>query len=147
MFFRQNGSADPAGATGIAARAPAQAAPTAPRLEGGVQAAPKEQQGSVLIVGEGIQLRGEITACDRLVVQGHVEVSLNDTRTLEIAPSGHFVGSCEVEEAEVSGVYQGDLSVRRRLVVRASGHVTGSIEYGEVELERGGRIAGEVKVR
>jgi cytoskeletal protein CcmA (bactofilin family) len=31
--------------------------------------------------------------------------------------------------------------------VHASGMVTGNIHYGEIELERGGRIAGELKVR
>ena len=102
---------------------------------------------SALIVGQGIKLKGEISACDRLIVEGHVEVTLNDTRTVEIKPSGRFIGSCEVEQAEISGTYEGDLTVRGRLSVHASGMVTGNIHYGELELERGGRIAGELKVR
>ena len=105
------------------------------------------QIGKRLIVGKGIQLKGEITACDRLVVEGQVEVTMNATRTLEIKPSGHFIGSCEVEEAEVSGIYDGDLTVRGRLVVHHNGRVTGKICYGELELERGGQIAGELSVR
>ena len=100
-----------------------------------------------LIVGQGIKLKGEISACDRLIVEGHVEVTLNDTRTVEIKPSGRFIGSCEVEQAEISGIYEGDLTVRGRLSVHASGMVTGNIHYGEIELERGGRVAGELKVR
>jgi cytoskeletal protein CcmA (bactofilin family) len=103
--------------------------------------------GKRLIVGQGIKLKGEISACDRLIVEGHVEVTLNDTRTVEIKPSGRFIGSCEVEQAEISGVYEGNLTVRGRLSVHASGMVTGNINYGEIELERGGRIAGELKVR
>jgi cytoskeletal protein CcmA (bactofilin family) len=103
--------------------------------------------GKRLIVGKGIQLKGEITACDRLVVEGQVEVTMNATRALEIKPSGHFIGSCEVEEAEVSGIYEGDLTVRRRLIVHANGRVKGKICYGELELERGGQIAGELSVR
>jgi cytoskeletal protein CcmA (bactofilin family) len=103
--------------------------------------------GKRLIVGQGIRLKGEISACDRLIVEGHVEVTLNDTRTVEIKPSGRFIGSCEVEQAEISGSYEGDLTVRGRLSVQASGVVTGNIHYGEIELERGGRIAGELKVR
>jgi cytoskeletal protein CcmA (bactofilin family) len=72
---------------------------------------------------------------------------MNATRTLEIKPSGHFIGSCEVEEAEVSGVYEGDLTVRGRLSVHATGRVKGKISYGELELARGGQIAGELNVR
>ncbi len=107
----------------------------------------REGHGNVLTVGQGIKLKGEITACDRLVVEGHVEVSLNETRAVEIRPSGQFIGSCEVEEAEISGTYQGELTVRGRLIVRATGQATGKIQYGEIELERGGRIAGELSVR
>jgi cytoskeletal protein CcmA (bactofilin family) len=106
-----------------------------------------DEIGTRLIVGDGIRLKGEITACDRLVVEGHVEVTLYETRMREIKPSGRFIGSCEVEEAQISGVYDGDLTVRGRLIVHASGKVTGKIHYGELELERGGRIAGELSVR
>ena len=109
--------------------------------------APAADGGKRLIVGQGIKLKGEISACDRLIVEGHVEVTLNDTRTVEIKPSGRFIGSCEVEQAEISGTYEGDLTVRGRLSVHASGMVTGNIHYGELELERGGQIAGELTVR
>jgi cytoskeletal protein CcmA (bactofilin family) len=80
--------------------------------------ASKEENGNVLIVGDGIRLKGEITACDRLVVEGHVEVSLNETHAVEFKPKGRFIGSCEVEEAEISGVYEGDLTVRGPLTLR-----------------------------
>jgi cytoskeletal protein CcmA (bactofilin family) len=106
-----------------------------------------QETGKRLIVGEGIQLKGEITACERLIVEGQVEVTMNATRALEITPSGHFTGSCEVEDAEISGVYEGDLSVRGRLTVHKGGRVVGKISYGELELERGGEIAGELSVR
>jgi cytoskeletal protein CcmA (bactofilin family) len=125
-----------------AAPAPAPAPASAPLAD--------DEDGAIgkrLIVGKGIQLKGEITACDRLVVEGQVEVTMNATRALEIKPSGHFIGSCEVEEADVSGVYEGDLTVRRRLIVHANGRVKGKICYGELELERGGQIAGELSVR
>jgi cytoskeletal protein CcmA (bactofilin family) len=103
--------------------------------------------GKRLIVGQGIQMKGEITACDRLIVEGQVEVTLKATRMLEIKPTGHFTGSCEVEEADVSGVYDGNLTVRGRLIVHAGGRVTGDISYGEIELERGAQITGKLGVR
>ena len=120
--------------------APATRQPAAPTMS-------ETDAGKRLIVGQGIQMKGEITACDRLVVEGHVEVTLKATRMLEIKPSGHFTGSCEVEEAEVSGVYDGNLTVRGRLIVHAGGRVTGDISYGEIELERGAQITGKLGVR
>ena len=110
------------------------------------QTEPNRDGGKRLIVGEGIRLSGEISSCDRLVVEGEVEVTLNDTLALEIAANGRFTGGCEVEDADISGIYEGDLTVRRRLFVRASGKITGTVRYGELELERGGQIAGNISV-
>ena len=104
----------------------------------------EDMSGKRLIVGQGIKLSGEITACDRLVVEGFVEATLNETRALEIARTGRFIGGCEVEEAEVSGNYEGELTVRSRLLIRSSGTVKGNIRYGEIEIERGGTLAGSV---
>jgi cytoskeletal protein CcmA (bactofilin family) len=99
-----------------------------------------------LIVGQGIRLSGEITACDRLVVEGTVEATLNETRALEIAGSGRFTGGCEVEEAEISGNYEGELTVRKRLMIRSTGRVKGTVRYGELEIERGGKLTGSVSM-
>jgi cytoskeletal protein CcmA (bactofilin family) len=105
-----------------------------------------DRYGKRLIVGQGIRLSGEISSCDRLVVEGEVEVTLNDTLALEIASSGRFTGGCEVEEADISGVYEGDLTVRKHLCVRSTGKLTGTIRYSQLELERGGQIAGNISV-
>jgi cytoskeletal protein CcmA (bactofilin family) len=105
-----------------------------------------DRYGKRLIVGEGIRLSGEISSCDRLVVEGEVEVTLNDTLALEISRGGRFTGGCEVEEADISGTYEGDLTVRKRLCVRSTGKLTGTIRYAQLELERGGQIAGNVSV-
>ena len=120
------------------AAAPAESAKTA---TGG------DEAGKRLIVGQGISLSGEITACDRLVVDGSVQVTLNQTRAIEITESGRFTnGKAEVEEAEISGVYEGDLTVRNRLLIRSTGQVKGTVRYGEIEIERGGRITGSISM-
>jgi cytoskeletal protein CcmA (bactofilin family) len=155
MLFKQNAqSGQPATATegmsGMAKPLSGPAVPSAPitRATAATAAMPETgDSGKRLIVGQGIQMKGEITACDRLVVEGQVEVTLKATRMLEIKPTGHFTGSCEVEEAEVSGVYDGNLTVRGRLIVHAGGRVTGDISYGEIELERGAQITGKLSVR
>ena len=98
-----------------------------------------------LMVGREIRLSGEITSCDRLVVEGRVEVSLSDARIIEIAPSGHFKGRAEVDEADISGRFEGELTARERLVIRAGGRVSGSIRYGRIVIENGGEISGDMR--
>ncbi len=124
---------------------PTNSSAPAPQLptSGGSSSQPKR-----LTVGPGISLSGEITDCDRLVVQGEARVRLHRVRSIEIAQTGRFTeGRAEVEEADIAGVYEGELTVRGRLLVRGTGQITGTIHYGELELERGGRLAGSVGVR
>jgi cytoskeletal protein CcmA (bactofilin family) len=107
----------------------------------------KDEAGKRLIVGQGISLSGEITACDRLVVEGSVQVTLNQTRAIEITESGRFTnGKAEVEEAEISGTYEGELTVRNLLLIRSTGQVKGTVRYGELEIERGGKLSGSVSM-
>lgn len=100
----------------------------------------------VLTVGNDILLKGEIATCDRLVIEGKVDATLNDVHTVEIAETGSFKGSAQIEDAEISGLFEGDLTVRGRLVIYATGRVRGKISYGEIEIERGGEISGEIKI-
>jgi cytoskeletal protein CcmA (bactofilin family) len=99
----------------------------------------------VLTVGNDIILRGEVTTCDRLVIEGKVDAKISDVHTVEIAETGSFKGQAEVEEAEISGTFDGDIIVRGRLVIYSTGKVRGNITYGEIEIERGGEISGEIK--
>lgn len=110
-------------------------------------AAPRsgEAEQKKLIVGRDIFLNGEIRTCDSLVVEGKVEAVLSDCRAMEIAGSGEFRGSAEIESADISGRFDGDLVVRQRLTIRASGKVMGKIRYGQLEVERGGIISGTIE--
>lgn len=98
-----------------------------------------------LIVGRDIELSGEITECDKLVVEGHVEIKLPGARVLEVAPSGFFKGDAEVDEADISGRFEGDLTARERLIVRSGGRVNGTVRYGRIVIESGGEIAGDMR--
>lgn len=98
-----------------------------------------------LVVGREIRLSGEITSCERLVVEGHVEVALSNARIIEVAPSGVFKGSAEVEDADISGRVDGDLTVRHKLTVRAGGRISGSVRYGSIVIEAGGEVCGDMQ--
>ena len=109
--------------------------------------APKsdDQQGSRLIVGPNIKLKGvEITDCDTLIVEDHVEATM-DSRVIQIAPSGTFAGTASIDVAEIRGGFSGELTVRKYLTVHATGKVSGKIRYGKVVIEEGGEIGGEIK--
>jgi len=99
-----------------------------------------------LIVGRDISLNGEIRTCDVLVVEGRVEASLSDCRSMEIAQTGHVKGNATVELADISGEFNGELTVQGKLLVRMTGRVHGKIRYHELEVERGGVISGSLEI-
>ncbi len=113
--------------------------------EGSVASGKSGGNRRVLTVGHDILLKGEIATCDRLVIEGSVDATLNEVHTVEIADSGSFKGSAEIEDAEISGLFEGNLVVRNRLVIYSTGKVRGKITFGEIEIERGGELTGEIR--
>ncbi|MEO5373233.1 MAG: polymer-forming cytoskeletal protein [Alphaproteobacteria bacterium] len=105
-----------------------------------------QSEGKKLIVGRDIELAGEITACDRLVVEGKVSADLTDAGAIDVAQTGTFRGSAEVDEADISGFFDGNLTVRRKLTVRATGRIRGTVRYARIVIELGGEIHGNVEV-
>jgi cytoskeletal protein CcmA (bactofilin family) len=107
---------------------------------------PSEAEHRTLIVGREIGLSGEITSCDRLVVEGSVQANLANCRYIDIAESGLYKGSASIDDAEIRGRFEGTLIARKRLHIRTTGKVSGTVSYAQIEVEAGGQLAGEVKV-
>lgn len=130
--------------------APAQPAAHAPSEPARTAAVPVSRPATaankrVLTVGPDIQMKGEITSCDRVVIEGMVDATMRDVHTVELAETGSLKGTAEVEDAEISGAFEGDLVVRGKLTVYASGRIRGNITYGEIEIHRGGQISGNIR--
>lgn len=104
-----------------------------------------ENEGSKLIVGRNIRLKGEIEACDTLVVEGYVEASMS-SRIIEIAEGGTFKGDVDIDSAHVRGKFEGNLTARERLNIYSTGKVSGHVRYGQIQVEAGGEIAGDTSV-
>ena len=101
-------------------------------------------QGSKLIVGPDIKLKGvEITDCDTLVVEGRVEASM-DSRVISIAERGVFSGTVGIDLAEIHGRFEGELTARKQLVIHSTGKVSGKIRYGKITVAEGGELSGDV---
>ncbi len=98
----------------------------------------------VLTIGRGINMSGEIEACDHLLVEGTVEAALKGAKVLDIADSGVFYGTVEIEEATIAGRFEGDITVNGRLTIKSSGVITGSIAYRELEVEAGAMLDGRM---
>ena len=119
--------------------------PVPPPAAATAEAKPDPIQGSRLIVGPDIKLKGaEISDCGTLVVEGRVEAVL-DSLAIQIAEQGAFSGRVVIDVAEIHGHFEGDLLARKKLVVHATGQVSGKIRYGKIVIEEGGEVSGDVR--
>ncbi len=119
-----------------------------PTLHGSIRrisASPPAPEGDGrVVVGARVRVKCvEMQDCDQLLVEGTLEANLS-ARVLRIADKGTYRGSAEVEQAEVRGLFEGQLTVRERLVVHATGRVAGQVRYGKLVIEEGGSVSGEL---
>lgn len=148
-YARSSGAPRTSGYPGSGAYSgPSSYAPkSAPAQQSTVKAAAEKKhqpQDRTLTIGAGITMSGEIESCDNLVVEGTVEAALKGARNLDIAESGTFFGSVDIEQATIAGRFEGEITVHGRLVLKAGGVITGTIVYGELEIEAGSLIEGRL---
>ncbi|HZT87067.1 MAG TPA: polymer-forming cytoskeletal protein [Stellaceae bacterium] len=134
--------------------APPRPADPPPRRIGDTVSAPapviqrrSDSEDRKLIVGREISLSGQITSCDKLVVEGSVEADVTNCRDVDIAESGLFKGSATIESGEIRGRFEGNLICRKRLLIKSTGRVAGTIRYGQIEIECGGQISGDIQAQ
>jgi cytoskeletal protein CcmA (bactofilin family) len=141
----QNQPMNPAPSTAANPAAPAPSEPAVTRAETRPPAA-DERKEAKLVVGPQIKIKGvEISDCDTLVVEGRIEATL-DSRVLEITEHGVFQGTIAVDNAEVHGRFEGELTVRKQLIIHATGRVSGKIRYAKIKVEEGAELAGEMQM-
>jgi cytoskeletal protein CcmA (bactofilin family) len=135
-------------ATGIPPQPTQPSAPSAGPLSRPAPAArPQAGDRRALVVGRGIALAGgAISDCERLEVHGTVEVSIRHALELIIADSGVFRGEAEIEEADISGTFDGSVTATSRLLIRSTGKVTGTIRCHRLMVEEGAQVSGKIEM-
>ena len=104
----------------------------------------RPEQMRKLTVGRDISLNGEITTCDHLIVEGNVAATIKGGQVLEISETGTFSGLVDIEQADIAGIFDGELTVRGKLVLRPSAVVTGLIRYGRLQVDAGATLNGQI---
>ena len=101
--------------------------------------------GKQLVIGKNIKITGDIDVCDSLVVEGHLEANIKNARALDIVHGGVFKGEASIEEAHISGLFDGILNITGTLYVYSTGVLNGKVHYNSIVIEKGGIINGTLK--
>ncbi len=99
-----------------------------------------------LTIGKHIKVNGEISGCERLVIEGEVDAVMTGVSALEVAACGKAAGTAEVECATVCGSFNGKLIVRGHLDIPSGASVHGTISYRSVSVANGAKLSGTISI-
>ena len=105
-----------------------------------------ENSKSSLMIGEGVTITGTIKASNKVTVQGTIDGDI-ECNSVTINKSGNVKGKIKTETMTVEGKAEGELNVNDVLNIKSEGSVNGKIFYGEIQIEKGGKLSGEINHR
>ncbi len=110
-----------------------------------LRAAASSSDGKQLVVGKTVTIGGEISGCERLIVEGHVDAKLKDIKFIEVTQNGVFKGDADVENAVIAGTFEGSLKVSGHLEIAGTGSVKGKVSYKTIAVANGGQVLGTIE--
>jgi cytoskeletal protein CcmA (bactofilin family) len=117
-----------------------------PAMNPGVErpASPRTAGGAATI-GRSITIRGEVTGDEDLLIQGHVEGSVNLTQhSVTVGAEGEVKADIAARIITVEGSVEGNLKAEEQVILRSAAKVEGDIAAPRVVLEDGARFRGGV---
>ena len=68
------------------------------------------------------------------------------TDNIVIGNTGNCKGNIETHNADIWGVFDGDLKASGTLTIQEEGTATGTIEYQKMQIKLGGKLSGDIKM-
>lgn len=114
---------------------------TVPRAE----ARPTKSAGGRATIGRSITIRGEVTGDEDLLIEGHVDGSVDlKQHSVTVGADGKVKANIIARVVMVEGTVEGDLRADEQVVLRSAAHVQGDITSPRVVLEDGATFRGLV---
>ena len=98
-----------------------------------------------VVIGHGVVINGEIKKADEVQIDGDADVTMK-TDNLVVGATGDCKGTIETHNADIWGVFDGDIKASGTLTIQEQGKVSGKIEYQNLQIKLGGQISGDIKL-
>lgn len=98
------------------------------------------------VLGEQTSVMGKIAFQGFAVIHGLFEGEFEGGRSLTVGPQGFVKADINVDEAEISGKVEGNITVKTRLVLRGHAEVRGNITAPRISVDEGVSIMGQVTI-
>ncbi len=98
------------------------------------------------VLGEQASMMGKIAYQGHGVIHGLFEGEFEGGQSLNIGPQGFVKADIHVDEAEISGKVEGNITVKSRLILRGAAEIRGNITAPRISVDEGVSIMGQVHV-
>jgi cytoskeletal protein CcmA (bactofilin family) len=106
---------------------------------------PNQPTRRVAMIGSGIQVNGDISGDENLVIDGKVEGSIKlDANEVSVGKDGCVKANVSARIVRIDGRVDGDISGQEKVVISKSGNVRGNIKAPRVTLEDGAIFKGSI---
>lgn len=112
-----------------------------PKLE------PRDSQANQSRLGPSLQVKGEISGNEDLLIDGTVEgiVRLNEQKLI-IGPAANVKADITAGEVLIRGNLKGNIFAKGRIEIRNDGAVTGDLTTPQVFIEEGALFKGSIEI-
>lgn len=98
------------------------------------------------VIGRGIQIKGNLTGAEDLVVEGSVEGHVSLKNQLTVMESGQITADIGVHSLEVHGKVSGQIEADDVVSLTATSNVVADIRAPRVIIEDGARFKGRIEM-
>jgi cytoskeletal protein CcmA (bactofilin family) len=96
-------------------------------------------------IGKSIAIRGDVTGDEDLVIQGHVDGTVDlKQHSLTVGPDGKVKADIRGREVTIEGEVNGNLSAEEHVVLRSTARVEGDVAAPRVVIEDGAVFRGRI---
>jgi len=98
------------------------------------------------MLGKTIQIRGEVSGDEDLVVDGQIEGKIDISRRVKIGRNATVQADIRAANVEVSGKVQGNITAEGRVEIDGSATVVGNVTTSRISISDGAFFKGTIEM-
>jgi cytoskeletal protein CcmA (bactofilin family) len=110
------------------------------------RSAPERNLGPELVIGPTVSVNGKIAFQREIQIDGVFEGEFEGNGKIVIGRDGFVKADMNLQEANISGKVEGNITVKGRLILQSGAEVKGNITATSLSVEEGVSIVGQVCV-
>jgi len=96
------------------------------------------------VIGKGIQIKGNLSGAEDLIIEGRVEGHITLRNHLTIESTGQIVAEIAIHSLAVHGEVSGNIEAEEMVAINADAKVLADIRAPRVVIEDGARFKGRI---